>query len=189
MRFAYADPPYLGCAERLYGHLHPEAADYDNVETHHALIDRLVADFPDGWALSCGSKDLQVLLPRCPTDVRVAAWVKTWTALVLPVKYAWEPVIFRGGHKGQFGNVRARDWLQSAPAMRGFTGAKPDEFSFWLFDIFGATKDDEFVDLFPGSGSVTRAWQAWRDMDRMWHKALSPTQPAESLFKEHQTDA
>lgn len=24
-RFAYADPPYLGCAERYYGDKHPDA--------------------------------------------------------------------------------------------------------------------------------------------------------------------
>ena len=29
MKFAYADPPYLGLAKRFYGDIHPEAAEYD----------------------------------------------------------------------------------------------------------------------------------------------------------------
>lgn len=184
MRFAYADPPYLGCAQRLYGHLHPQAADYDKPETHHDLIDRLVDEFPDGWALSCGSRDLRMFLPWCPDDVRVAAWTKTWTALVIPVKYAWEPVIFRGGRSGRFGQVRARDWLCSAPSMRGFTGAKPEEFAFWLFDIMGAQHGDEFVDLFRGSGAITAAWPAYTGMQRVWQRAEPEEQPHLPFAKE-----
>ena len=38
MRFAYADPPYYGLAKKFYGHLHPQADDYDRLETHAALI-------------------------------------------------------------------------------------------------------------------------------------------------------
>lgn len=30
MKAAYADPPYLGMAEKFYGDLHPEAAKYDD---------------------------------------------------------------------------------------------------------------------------------------------------------------
>src|SRR4051812_6052889 len=46
MRFAYADPPYLGCAVRLYGD-HPDAAVYDTLEGHQELIWRLSDEFPD----------------------------------------------------------------------------------------------------------------------------------------------
>ena len=48
MRFAYADPPYLGVAEKFYGHLHDRAADYDDPETHRALIERVVIQPGDG---------------------------------------------------------------------------------------------------------------------------------------------
>jgi site-specific DNA-adenine methylase len=41
--FAYADPPYVGQAKR---HYNSEEVD------HVALIQMLVSDFPDGWALS-----------------------------------------------------------------------------------------------------------------------------------------
>lgn len=46
MRFAYADPPYIGCA-----HLYPEKREID----HDELIARLLSDYPDGWALSASS--------------------------------------------------------------------------------------------------------------------------------------
>ena len=63
MKFAYADPPYLGLAEKFYGHLHPEAAVYDKPEAHQALIDRLCDEFSDGWAMSLHSPSLRTILP------------------------------------------------------------------------------------------------------------------------------
>ncbi|WP_303678230.1 hypothetical protein [Dehalococcoides mccartyi] len=44
---------------------------------------------------------------------------------------------------------------------RGLAGAKPKLFCNWLFDILGLMPDDEFNDLFPGTGAVTRAWEYW----------------------------
>ncbi len=41
------------------------------------------------------------------------------------------------------------------------TGAKPATFCRWIFDLLGARAGDEFVDLFPGSGGVARAWHAF----------------------------
>lgn len=41
------------------------------------------------------------------------------------------------------------------------TGAKPATFARWLFDLLGAQAGDHFTDLFPGSGGVARAWQAF----------------------------
>ena len=63
MRFAYADPPYPGQSKRLYGD-HP---DYAGEVDHTALVDRLVSEYPDGWALSTSVEALRgvlVLLPR-----------------------------------------------------------------------------------------------------------------------------
>lgn len=171
MKFAYADPPYLGMGAKMYGKLHPDAADFDKIETHAALIDRLSADF-DAWALSMGSKNLRDLLPLCPADVRVGAWVKPFCSFKIGVRqaYAWEPVIFRGGRakaKWEFGgderNRTVRDFISASMALRkGFQGAKPDAFSWWIFDFIGAEADDEFHDLFPGSGAVSRAWEEWK---------------------------
>ena len=97
MRFAYADPPYLGQARHYPEHL--EAHKWNNPETHRYLIKRLVVEYPDGWALSCSSPSLRVLLPLCPEDVRVGAWVKPFHIYKKGVRpaYAWEPLIFRGG--------------------------------------------------------------------------------------------
>ncbi len=49
MKLCIADPPYLGCSKKHYGH-HPEHAVYDTVEGHRLLIERLCDEFPDGWA-------------------------------------------------------------------------------------------------------------------------------------------
>lgn len=52
MRFAYADPPYLGQGVKHYGSRHADAADCDTPEWHQTLIDRLCRDFPDEHASS-----------------------------------------------------------------------------------------------------------------------------------------
>src|SRR5688500_4295238 len=94
MKFAYADPPYIGQAKRHYSH-DPLCAEVD----HGELLARLQSEFPDGWALSASSPSLKTILPLCPDDVRIAAWVKSFCAFKKGVRpaYAWEPVIFRGG--------------------------------------------------------------------------------------------
>jgi len=40
-------------------------------------------------------------------------------------------------------------------------GAKPAIFCRWIFDLLGAQPHDEFTDIFPGSGGVQRAWDAY----------------------------
>lgn len=167
MKFAYADPPYLGSAEKLYGDLHSEAAEYDKMEAHQALINRLCEEFPDGWALSLHSNGLRAILPICPEDTRVLAWVKRNPKLkkgVYPI-YAWEPILIRGGRR------RAEilfDWIDTVLEV-GFRrpndqiiGMKPRALILYLFEALGMEPDDEFHDLFPGSGAVTRAWEQWR---------------------------
>lgn len=158
MKFAYADPPYLGCA-----HFYAEKQEVD----HAALIARMVEEFPDGWALSCHSPSLRDLLHLCPGDVRVMAWVKPWASFKPSqrVAYAWEPVLVRGGRKkASKTETTERDWVSAnATLKRGMVGAKPEQFAFWLFRVWGMTGEDELVDLFPGTGAVTRAWLKWRD--------------------------
>ena len=153
MRFAYADPPYVGQAKRHY-----RCAEVD----HRELVDRLVAEFPDGWALSCSSPSLRLLLPLCPEDVRVGAWVKPFCVFKPGVNpaYAWEPLIFRGGRKRTRLEPTERDWVLANITLRkGLSGAKPQAFSEWVFRLLGACRGDELVDLFPGTGAVTTAWQ------------------------------
>ena len=155
-RYAYADPPYLGMS-----YLYEENTEVDHV----ALIARLVEEFPDGWALSCHAPSLRILLPICPPGIRLLSWVKPWAAFRPGVNpaYAWEPVIVHGGRRKKRYEPTVRDWLSCNPTKgKGMAGVKPDQFSFWIFDALGMLPDDEFVDLFPGSGAVSRAWESWR---------------------------
>src|SRR4051794_21842689 len=51
VRFAYADPPYLGCGA-LYAKHHPDAHDWNDPDEHRRLVERLCEEYPDGWAMS-----------------------------------------------------------------------------------------------------------------------------------------
>lgn len=181
MKFAYADPPYFGLAEKFYGDRHESASDFDDLDTHKSLIERLCTEFSDGWAMSLHSPSLKHILPLCPDDVRVMAWVKPFASFKknVTVAYAWEPVIVRGGRKRPTTMPTVRDWVAECITLeRGFPGAKPERFCFWLFDVLGMQADDEFVDLFPGSGAVGRAWAAWRRQNKLpFEKPPVETQP------------
>ena len=161
MRFAFADPPYIGQAQRHYGC--PEV-------DHRALIERLVTEYSDGWALCLSSPTLfQVahLIGTVSTeaweDCRIGAWVKPFASFKPNVNpaYAWEPVIWRGGLKRDRTADTVRDWVSANITLKkGLAGAKPPKFCDWVFDLLGATDEDEIDDLFPGTGVVTARWKA-----------------------------
>ena len=156
MRFAYADPPYPG-REAMYG-----CAPID----HKELITMLTADY-DGWALSTGSNNLRAVLLLCPPDVRIASWVKPFASFKPNVNpaYTWEPVIFTGSRKRERMEEKVRDHVAATITMnRTEKGGKPDQFCFWIFALLNAQPSDEFVDLFPGSGAVSRAWELWKTL-------------------------
>lgn len=159
MKFAYADPPYIGCA-----HLYPEKTEVDHVE----LVKRLVDEYPDGWALSLHTPSLQYILSLCPSDVRVMAWVKPFAVFKpgVGVAYAWEPVIVHGGRKRTREQSTVRDWVSINITMKkGVIGAKPEKFAYWLFDVLNMQKGDEFHDLFPGTGIMMRCWDEFISRD------------------------
>jgi len=163
MKMAYADPPYLGCG-RIYADLHPNALDFDNPETHKRLILKLERDYSDGWAMSLHSPSLRIILPMCPPRARVMAWVKPFCSFKPNVNpaYAWEPVIVCGGRPRTRWEDKARDWVAANIALkRTVKGAKPDAFCYWLFDVLNLRPEDEFVDMFPGSGAVTAAYKRY----------------------------
>jgi hypothetical protein len=115
----------------------------------------------DGWALSCASVNLAQLLPGAPAGTRVAAWVKPFCAYRrnVPVAYSWEPVLWhrKAPRRTDVDEPIGRDHLSCPMTMRrGFTGAKPEAFTRWLLVLLGAVAADEIVDLFIGSGAVTR---------------------------------
>jgi len=158
MRFAYADPPYPGQSARYYRN-HP---DYAGEVDHAELITRLARDYPDGWALSTNAVSLAAVLALCPPAARVAVWHKTsdphpgqdgWW-------YCWEPVIVTGGRRtGVVRNVLTCGTRGNAGR---FPGAKPPEFSRWVFRLLGATLEDHLDDLYPGSGAVSDEWERYR---------------------------
>lgn len=168
MRFAYSDPPYLGCCEK-YNHYHPDGRCWDDVETYRLHIQQIVADYPDGWALSASSVSLRTLLPLCPPDVRVAAWVKPFCAFKRGVRpaYAWEPVIWRGGRNPSNGHkhppplkggqqTTPKDFIAESITLRkGLTGAKPQRVCEWILQLLNVQPGDEVIDLFPGTGIMT----------------------------------
>lgn len=184
MRFAYADPPYPGKAKRCYGD-HP---DYAGEVDHEELIGRLERDY-DGWALSTSQRALGSVLALCPPEVprgavgggstpqyRILSWHKYVGAPgpgkgnAPAARYCWEPVILRGGRNLPDGVPRPLDWLIANPEQYTFRekpadyviGQKPPAFCRWLFACAGLEPEDEFVDLFAGSGGVAREWDAYR---------------------------
>lgn len=173
-RFAYADPPYPGCAA-IYKD-HPDfAGEVDHVE----LVARLYGEYPDGWALSTSAAALKYVLSLCPPPEQPAAFrICMWSRSVVPrppqrVMWCWEPLIvhtphWRQSRRGEF----VRDTLTNAGQPSGFlggqiTGAKPVSFCHWMFNLLGLGPEDELVDLFPGSGAVTDAWNGWRSQSRL----------------------
>lgn len=170
MRVAYADPPYPGQAEKHYR----AHTDYAGEVDHAALIARLEDEFPDGWALSTGSKMLQEVLALCP-PVRVLIWRKR-PGTPFGDKFLWsyEPVFLRACRRpsdyvpdvveaipqGQLMTFRQRP-------VNDVTGAKPRAFCEWLFRAMGLGPEDELHDLYPGSGAVTQAWEQWSNQLRL----------------------
>lgn len=155
LRVAYADPPYPGTARKYYQHEPSYRGEVDHAE----LLLRLQAY--DGWALSTSQKALRDVLPLSPAAARVAAWVKPIGAAPATrgPHNTWEPVIYLPARWRRPGR---RDWLSAMPARGGgiLPGRKPLKFCLWLFELLGMAPGDQLDDLFPGTGVVTRCWQA-----------------------------
>lgn len=159
-RLAYADPPYPDCAARYYRH-HP---DYGGEVDHASLLDRLATY--DGWALSTSARALRELLPMCPADVRLCAWIKpknaNQSARSFGLHNVWEAIIVKPARRLRPG---VPDGLTFDAARLGgsdLIGRKPLQFCAWLFRALGSAAGDTFDDLFPGSGIVGDAWREYQ---------------------------
>jgi hypothetical protein len=156
MKLAFADPPYIGQAKRHFSN-DPSGIVAEEVD-HEELIQRL-REY-DGWALSCSSPSLRIILPMAP-EARVGAWVKPFCSWkpTHRVQYAWEPVVFVPSRpKGSKSVPSVRDFVSSNITMRrGTHGAKPDAFCNWILNILGWAHGDTVDDLYPGSGTMSRA--------------------------------
>ncbi len=162
MKFAYADPPYIGQAKRHY-----QCAEVD----HSVLLAKLEMEYPDGWALSCSSTTLGEILPMIGVPYRIGAWVKSFCAFKRNVRpaYAWEPVIFSGGRNpvnGHRAAIPERNGKQLTPKdfivepitlKKGLVGAKPERVCNWILDLLNFQAGDTLDDLFPGTGAMGRA--------------------------------
>ena len=162
MRLCIADPPYLGRAARWYGDApprgvikadrHPHAAEWDDLERHRQLVWDLQAGF-DGWAVAMPPDSLALYLREAPT-AHVAVWVKPNACPSrAPVRTVWEAVLVAPLKRGQ----SVPDVL-TCSVSPGFAGAKPPAWTRWVLDMLGYDPErDELVDMFPGSGAVSRA--------------------------------
>jgi hypothetical protein len=157
-RFAYADPPYPGKSG-----YYVERQEVDHAE----LIERLIAGWPDGWALSTSAESVPQVLRMCPAGIRVCVWRRQ----VRPTRSrrplsAWEPLLVYGGRELStdrpqevIDHLDYRGRYDSYPGA--LVGMKPPEFAVWMFSMLGATAGDTLDDLYPGSGAIGRAWELY----------------------------
>lgn len=192
-RIAYADPPYPGRSARYYGD-HPDfdgevdhaaliaslSADFDAwaLSTSADALQDVLALCPPGVRVAAWVRG-----HRPHRDA------------LLPVN-SWEPVIFAGQIMRRVApaavvedlddtsgspatatpveRMPATDRIDSLifrPGVRStdpgrVTGAKPAEFCRWIFELLAAQPGDTFVDVFPGSGGVARAWDVFTEASR-----------------------
>lgn len=179
-RLAIADPPYppfvgLGGtkrrASRWYGDrqlaatdqpadLHPDAGEWDMPARHRLLLEQCMDEF-DGFAIATSWDGIGAYSPL-PVGMHVMVWVKP---NAMPssgrVHNKWEPVLLfapraRRSSRGGVGVVP--DVLIEPKRNDGFAGAKPEAWTHWLLEAMTYDPDtDTVADLFPGSGSVSRA--------------------------------
>lgn len=176
MRLAIADPPYLGRAVRWYGENgcgdgygknqadnHPEAAIWDQPETHKKLVKDLFNEF-EGFAIAMTVHSLSTYLEVAETDSRNGVRIGVWHK---PSAYPsgsrignyWEPVLFYipKDRRGRKSGAPVKDIFTCPPLRSNFVGAKPPEWTHWVLSVLGYQDGDEVVDLYEGSGAVSNA--------------------------------
>lgn len=158
--FAYADPPYPGCAKRYY-----KMPEVD----HAALALELDATYPDGWALSTSAAAAPDVCRQIPGPLRLAIWCR---ACRRPRRFgphnAFEVLLIRGGRprhhdpKSPASDVLTWSGRQHTHP-KALVGMKPAAFCEWMFHLLGAVQGDTLTDIFTGSGAVARAWDQFQN--------------------------
>jgi hypothetical protein len=168
MKFAYADPPYFKQGKKRYGEFHEEAAIWDDKQSHLDLVQKLLDEYPDGWALSCNPADLNWII-KDRQDVRVCSWTKTFHQIrPTTIQFAWEPVILYGGRKDNKRKPMVRDWISGVASKRkGLPGAKPDYFNDWILSLLNYQEGDILDDLFPGTNGMAEAVIRFNERSRV----------------------
>lgn len=167
MRFAYLDPPYVDRSE-----LYRDQPEYTGEIDHEQLLRDVSSRGYDGWALSCSSDSLHMVVSMCRDlglAVRTGVWVRGDRGTPSKrVAMGWEPVLYHGGRHGLTRQRPPVDVLVHACRPRRsdpgrIIGMKPAAFAFWMFGLLGAEGGDSLDDWFPGSGGIGRAWAAFQD--------------------------
>ena len=180
-KFAIADPPYYGRAQRWYGvggcgvghgkgqaDQHPEAHIWDTPEAHLNMLKDLQLNY-DGFAIATSVMGLNVYLKeidlRQGSGYRLCVWHKPISAPSgSRIRNVYEPVIIYipSDRRGYAEHKRMDDLKTINIKPNGFVGSKPMEWVEWVIDLMGATKADQIDDLFHGSGAVQFAIDNWR---------------------------
>lgn len=152
--------------------LHDDAARWDDLSEHRALLLHLVENF-DGWALATTPDGLGAYHPL-PINAHIMAWHKP-TAMPGGGRLIenWEPIVVyipegrRSRAGGQVSNVITANAPSSRYGRPSFVGSKPEAWTHRVLSALGYDPDaDEVVDLFPGSGAVSRAVATYRSEAR-----------------------
>lgn len=177
LRLAYFDPPYPGLADYYVGH-----PDFAGEVDHAALIESARAF--DGCALSTSADALPAILGLCarilPRRVRVAGWFRgARSRNGKRPSSAWEPVIYWGGRAldGAPPDALLHGVRPRTTDPRRVIGAKPGAFAFWMFSLLGALPGDDFLDVYPGSGGIARAWDLYASRAAARRVALDVATP------------
>lgn len=193
LRLAYADPPYPGLSAKYYGD-HPDfagevdhaalvaslAAEYDGwaLSTSAEALPAVLALCPPGVRVAAWVRGAR---PRRRVVRPLNAWepVIYWGGRVGQDLRDVSPpggldASLRDPHDVSRSHASSTALRTDAlvygsrPRLtdpRRVVGAKPAAFCRWLFELLGALPGDELVDVFPGSGGVARAWDAYVAID------------------------
>jgi hypothetical protein len=152
-------------------HIYRDHPDFGGEVDHAELVERLERDY-DGWALSTSERALGEVLPLCPWEsweFRVCVWRRGCARPIgrSRIMYAWEPLLVKTPRWESLPWIADTAFIPQNLSGQSLRGQKPEAFAFWMFGLLGVTPEDEFTDLFPGSGAIGRAWDAWSSQQRI----------------------
>jgi hypothetical protein len=104
-------------------------------------------------------------LPFCKPSIKIMIWHKWSIPSRARVQNRFEPVLVRipKSRKGGISGLTMTDVLtHKRKPQLGFTGAKPTEWTHWVLEAMGYQQGDEIIDLFNGSGAVSRAIETYK---------------------------
>lgn len=189
LRLGYADPPYPGLSKRYYAD-HPDydgevdhaalirrlSSEFDGwaLSTNASSLQALLALCPPGVRIAAwhrGARYVRSLGPLSAWEPIIYSGGRLAIDLA-PITEASEvdPETSSGRTARRIDSAAETPpdspsliWGQTARLsdVDRVVGSKPAAYIRFVFDLLGARPQDEFVDLFPGSGGFTRAWSIY----------------------------